>query len=376
MDQVSELGVGLIGTGFMGKSHALAWNAVKPVFGDVPDIRLEALCDVTMELAKARAAEFGFKTATENWRDLVDDPSVHVISITAPNAFHAEMAVAALEAGKHVWCEKPMAPSFAEAETMKDAARKSGRTAILGYNYIQNPAILHIRKLLVEGAIGAVNHIRLEMDEDFMADPDAPFHWRNERVSGYGVIDDFAVHPLSIIRVLFGEVAEVMVNMAKPYPDRPDGGNRRAVETHDVASALIRLKAGDISGTLNVSRTAWGRKSRIAIQIFGARGSILFDQERMNELQVFTADGSDSEHGFRTILTAPVHPPYDRFIPAPGHQIGFNDLKTIECRQLIDGIRGRPAAGTGVISFEEGLEIERTVHAMARSHESGQWVTV
>ncbi len=376
MDQTGELGVGLIGTGFMGKSHALSWHAVKPVFGDVPDIRLQALCEITRELAEQRAGEFGFNKATGNWRDLIDDPSVDVISITAPNALHAEMAVTALEAGKHVWCEKPMAPSFAEAETMQEAARKSGRTAILGYNYIQNPAILHIRKLLDEDAIGAVNHIRLEMDEDFMADPDAPFHWRNEKASGYGVIDDFAVHPLSIIRVLFGEVAEVMVNMAKPYPDRPDGGNRRAVETHDVSSALIRLKSGNISGSLNVSRTAWGRKSRIAIQIFGARGSILFDQERMNELQLFTADGSASEQGFRTILTAPVHPPYDRFIPAPGHQLGFNDLKTIECRRLIGRILNERSAGTDVITFEEGLEIERTVHAMAQSHDSGQWVYV
>ncbi len=369
-----EIGVGLIGTGFMGKSHAIAWRGVRAVFGDVPDIRLEALCEVSRELAEARAGAFGFRRATDDWRSLLDDPAVDVISITAPNAFHAEMAIAALEAGKHVWCEKPMAPAFAEAEAMREAARRTGRVAILGYNYIQNPAIGHIRKLLSEGAIGPVNHIRLEMDEDFMADPDAPFHWRNEKVSGYGVIDDFAVHPLSIVSDLFGEVRQVMVEMIKPYPDRPDGatGKRREVQTHDVAAALIRLANG-VSGTLNVSRTAWGRKSRIAIQIFGAGGSILFDQERMNELQLFTADGRESERGFRTILTAPVHPPYDRFVPAPGHQLGFNDLKIIECRQLLGRIAGEDAA---VIDFDRGLEIERTVHAMARSFETGRWTDV
>ena len=372
MENSGELGVGLIGTGFMGKSHALAWHAVKPVFGNVPAIRLQTLCEVNQELADARAAEFGFRQASGDWRQLVDDPEIDVISITAPNAFHAEMAIAALEAGKHVWCEKPMAPAFEEAEAMRDAARKANRTAILGYNYIQNPAISHIRKLLDEETIGVVNHVRFEMDEDFMADPDAPFHWRNEKASGYGVIDDFAVHPLSIIRILFGEVAEVMVEMIKPYAERPDGSGRRTVETHDVAAALIRLSSG-VSGTLNVSRTAWGRKSRIAIQIFGSRGSILFDQERMNELQLFTADGRDSERGFRTILIAPAHPPYDRFIPAPGHQLGFNDLKAIECRQLIGHIRGEDAT---VITFDEGVEIERTVHAMARSFDSGEWMGV
>ncbi len=372
----SSIGVGLIGTGFMGKSHALAWHGVRPVFGDVPEIRLQALCEINQALADERASEFGFRRATDSWATLIDDPAIDVISITAPNAFHARMAIAALQAGKHVWCEKPMAPTFAEAEAMSDAARASGRTAILGYNYIQNPAITHIRKLLDEGAIGQVNHVRFEMDEDFMADPDAPFHWRNDRASGYGVIDDFAVHPLSIIRTLFGEVSQVMVDMIKPYPDRPaahdqDGG-RRPVQTHDVATALVRLANG-VSGSLNVSRTAWGRKSRIAIQIFGARGSILFDQERMNELQLFTAEGRESERGFRTILTAPVHPPYDRFVPAPGHQLGFNDLKIIECRQLLGLIAGEEAR---VISFTQGLEIERTVHAMARSFDNGEWVSV
>lgn len=371
---MSEIGVGLIGTGFMGKSHALAWHGVRPVFGDVPAIRLEALCEISQDLAEARAAEFGFRRATDDWRTLVDDPTIQVISITAPNAFHAEMAIAALEAGKHVWCEKPMAPTFAEAEAMRDAARMTGCTAILGYNYIQNPAIRHIRKLLDEEAIGEINHIRFEMDEDFMADPDAPFHWRNERLSGYGVIDDFAVHPLSIIRHLFCEVSQVMVEMIRPYADRPDGhdGGRREVQTHDVASALIRLANG-VSGTLNVSRTAWGRKGRIAIQVFGSGGSILFDQERMNELRVYTADGRASEQGFRTILMAPAHPPYGRFVPAPGHQIGFNDLKIIECRQLLGRIAGEEAA---VICFDMGLEIERTVHAMARSHAAGGWVDV
>jgi predicted dehydrogenase len=372
MAESGGIGVGLIGTGFMGKSHALAWHGVRPVFGDVPEIRMEALCEISADLAAARAAEFGFRRPTDDWTTLIDDPAVDVISITAPNAFHAEMAIAALDAGKHVWCEKPMAPSFAEAEAMRDAARRSGATAILGYNYIQNPAIGHLRKLLGEGAIGEVNHIRIEMDEDFMADPDAPFHWRNEKASGYGVIDDFAVHPLSIIRHLFGGVSEVMVEMIKPYADRPDGDGRREVQTHDVAAALIRLENG-VSGTLNVSRTAWGRKSRIAVQIFGSGGSILFDQERMNELQIFTADGRASEQGFRTILMAPAHPPYDRFIPAPGHQLGFNDLKIIECRQLLGSVAGEEA---DVICFEKGLEIERTVHAMARSFETRGWVEV
>lgn len=367
-----SIGVGLIGTGYMGKCHALAWNSVKAVFGDVPRPRLVHLAEVSSDLAMRRAEEFGFARATDDWRAVVADPDVEVVSITTPNAFHAEMAIAALEAGKHVWCEKPMATVFADAQRMAKAARDSGRVAILGYNYIQNPMIRHIGRLLEEGAIGTVNHIRLEMDEDFMADPQVLFYWKSEASSGYGALDDFGVHPLSLLRVLFGGVRRVFAHMSKPYADRPTKGGRRAVETHDVASALFDLENG-ASGVLCVNRSAWGRKGRIALQIFGSTGSIIYDQERMNEVQLYTTDDRPTEQGYRTILAAPHHAPYERFIPAPGHGLGFNDLKIIEAHELLNAISGQPAR---VIDFAQGLEIERTVHAMARSHGEGGWVDV
>ena len=217
---METIGVGLIGTGFMGKAHAIAWNAVKSVFGDVPSITLAHLGETSDELARLKAVEFGFEKSSGDWRKVIADPEVDVVSITTPNRFHAEMAIAALEAGKHVWCEKPMAPKLAEAETMLAAQRRSGKVAVLGYNYIQNPAIRHIRKLLDEDTIGAVNHVRIEMDEDFMADPAAPFQQRHEAVNGWGALDDFGVHPLSLVRTLFGGVSRVMCDMAKPYPTR------------------------------------------------------------------------------------------------------------------------------------------------------------
>jgi predicted dehydrogenase len=369
---METIGVGLIGTGFMGKSHAVAWNAVKPVFGDVPSIRLAHLGDASDELASLKAAEFGFAKSSGDWRKVIADPQVDVVSITTPNKFHAEMAIAALEAGKHVWCEKPMAPKLTEAEAMLGAQRRSGKVAVLGYNYIQNPAIRHIRKLLDEGTIGAVNHVRIEMDEDFMADPAAPFQQRHEAVNGWGAIDDFGVHPLSLIRTLFGGVARVMCDMAKPYPTRKTESGEREVEVYDIATVLTRLENG-ASGLIALSRTAWGRKGRIAIQIVGSRGSILYDQERMNEFQLYMTSDRATEQGFRTVLTAPHHKPYDRFVPAPGHSLGFNDLKIIECRQLIGRIRGED---TVAITFEEGIQIERTVDAMARSFQQGRWVEI
>jgi predicted dehydrogenase len=370
---MTGLGVGLIGTGFMGKCHALAWNAVTPIFGDVERPRLAVLADATRELADRKASEFGFARATDDWRSLVADPAVDVVSITAPNEFHAAMAIAALEAGKHVWCEKPMATGLPDAERMRDAARASGRVAMLGYNYVQNPIVGLIRRLLREGRIGAVNHIRVEMDEDFMADPEAAFGWRSEARSGHGALDDFGVHPLSMITVLLGGIRRVCGQIAKPYADRPvAGGRRRPVETYDIASALIELDDG-ATGIIALNRCAWGRKGRIAVQIFGSKGTIAYDQERMNEVQLYTTDLPPETQGFRAILSAPHHPPYDRFIPAPGHSLGFNDLKVIECRALMGRIRGE---ATLAVDFEDGLRIERTVDAIARSARSGRWQDV
>lgn len=370
---MKSFGVGLIGTGFMGKCHAVAWSSVKAVFGDVPAVRLVHLGEANAELATRKAEEFGFARGSGDWRAVIDDPEVDVVSLTTPNQFHPEMALAALRAGKHLWCEKPMAPRFEDAEAMTAAATASGKAAILGYNYIQSPAIRHIKKLLTEGAIGAVNHLRIEMDEDFMADGDQPFSWRQEKSAGYGALDDFAVHPLSLIRTLFGRVRAVMCDMTKPYADRATAdGSRRVVETYDIASTLIRLDNG-VSGTLLVSRAAWGRKGRIAVQIFGSKGAILFDQERFNEIQLYVTTDRPTEQGFRTILAAPHHAPYDKFIPAPGHGLGFNDLKIIECRELI---RQMTSGDGNVIDFTEGLEIERTVHAMARSFDEKRWVDV
>ncbi|WP_156342889.1 Gfo/Idh/MocA family protein [Devosia sp. A16] len=371
---MTSIGVGLIGTGYMGKCHALAWNGVKPVFGDGPRPRLVHLAEVSPELAARRAEEFGFEKSTSDWRALIADPEVEVVSVTTPNAFHAEMAIVALEAGKHVWCEKPMAVGFADAERMVAAAKASGKVTALGYNYIQNPVIRHIRMLLEAGAIGEVNHVRFEMDEDFMADPEALFYWKSEASSGYGALDDFGVHPLSLIQFLFGGVRRVMAQLAMPYADRPsrDGG-RRKVETWDIALVLLELGNG-ASGVMALDRSAWGRKGRIALQVFGSKGTIAYDQERMNEFQLFEASGPVAEQGFRTILSAPVHVPYDRFIPAPGHGLGFNELKIIECHELLKAIGGD--AGAQIVDFARGLEIERAVHAMAQSHREGRWVAV
>lgn len=361
------LRVALIGTGFMGKCHALAWNAVAPTFGDVARPELVLLCEANAELAEKRAGEFGFARWSGDWRDAAAAPDIDVVSITTPNQFHPEMAIAALEAGKHVWCEKPMAPAFADAERMTAAARASDRVAALGYNYIQNPMVRLIMRLLAEGEIGRVTHLRLEMDEDFMADGATPFGWKHERASGHGALDDFGVHAFSLLHVLGFMPDSIAADMAKPFADRAtEEGGRRPVETFDVASLLLRF--GEATGVVLLNRSAWGRKGRIALQLFGTEGSILYDQERMNEVQLYRANEARGRCGFQTILAAPDHPPYGQFVPAPGHGLGFNDLKIVECREILRAIAGEPRH---LIEFEAGLDIERAVSAAARAFETG-----
>ncbi len=196
---MKQLCVGLFGTGYMGKCHALAWNAVGGTFGYGEPPRLKMLAEMNEELARERARSFGFETPTGNWREMIEDPEIDIVSITVPNHLHAEMAIAFLEAGKHVWCENPMATSLEDAEAMLAAARASGRIAALGYNYIQNPAIRQMGRLIEEGAVGRIHNIRVEMDEDYMADQTTPFTIKDDARSGHGAANDFGVHALSLI---------------------------------------------------------------------------------------------------------------------------------------------------------------------------------
>ncbi len=370
---MEKIGVGLIGTGYMGKCHALAWNAVSGVFGGELKPELVMLAEVSEELAAARAKDFGFARSTGNWRDMLADPDIHIISITTPNEFHPEMAIAALEAGKHVYCEKPMAPSCKDARKMLEASRKSGKKTYLGYNYIQNPLIRRIHDLLRADEIGEVLQVRLEMDEDFMANPDDEWGIKSGAASGFGALDDFGVHTMSLLMALDLRIAKVMCHMTRPYATRKDAaGNDKAVETYDIAAVLFELENGG-NGTLQLNRSAWGRKGRIAMQIFGSGGSIVYDQERMNEMHLYKAEGDVAGQGYTTILAGPAHPPYERFLPAPGHGLGFNDLKIIEINEILKSLQGEVSHH---IDFEHGIFIEGLVQAMAKSHEKASWVAV
>ena len=206
---MNDIGIGLIGSGFMGKCHALAFRAVEAVFPHVPRPRLAVLADSTLEKAQASARQFGFARATDDWRNLVEDPGVDVVSVTTPNALHHEMSMAAIAAGKHVYCEKPLGVTLRQAEEMAAAAERAGVRTLVGYNYLKNPAALHAKALIAGGSIGRIIHFRGIFDEDYMADPNQPGTWRSLRgEAGLGVLGDMGCHLVAAALDLAGPVGK------------------------------------------------------------------------------------------------------------------------------------------------------------------------
>ncbi|MBP0616071.1 Gfo/Idh/MocA family protein [Jiella mangrovi] len=368
-----SIGLGLIGTGFMGKAHALAYRAAGAVFGDLPDVRLALLCDTPADKAATMARQFGFAAATDDWHVLVESPEVAIVSITTPNGMHREMALAAIAAGKHVHCEKPMALTLEDAREMEAAARAAGVRTIVGYSYIHNPAFAHAKRLIAEGVIGRPVHFRGVVDEDYQADPDLPWTWRAKRAdAGLGTLGDLGCHLVSMAIGLMGEVESLVADTQIIHATRPlaDGSGQGAVENEDAATAILRFESG-AQGALSTSRSAWGRKNKLDFEVHGTRGMIAFSQERMNELQLYVNDGPRAQQGFRTILSGPEHPPYGAFCPAPGHQLGFGDLKTIEAASFLRAI----AAGEPVHpDFAAALGFEAVIHAIDVSAREGRRV--
>jgi predicted dehydrogenase len=373
--EMGKIGIGLIGTGFMGKCHALAYGAARAVFGDVPASRLELLCDTPADRAAAMADQLGFARSTGDWRALVADRAIDVVCITTPNKLHREIALAAIDAGKHVHCEKPLALTLAEAEEMAAAAAGRGVRTMVGYNYAHNPAYRHAQRLVEGGAIGRVVHFRGWVDEDYQADPDLPWSWRATAAeAGLGALGDMGCHLVSLAYGLAGPVESLVADMQTVHETRalPDGSGRGRVENEDMATALVHFAAG-FHGSLSTSRSAWGRKSRLAWEVHGTEGMLLFDQERMNELQLYRNRGEKALQGFTTILTGPAHPPFGAFCPAPGHQLGFNDLKLIEAAAFLREIAGGPAVGP---DFARALDFERVIHAIAEAARTDRRVRI
>lgn len=371
---VAELGVGLIGTGFMGRAHALAFHNARTTFELPVQLRLAALADADAARAEQCARAWGFEHSHADWQQLVSDPSVQLVAITTPNHLHFPMAMAAIEAGKAVYCEKPLAVSLQQAREMHQAAEAAAVVTRVGYNYQHNPMIGLARQMINSGELGDIISFQGQFCEDFMGDPQSPWSWRCEQAHAGGALADLGSHLLAMARYLLGDIEAVCADAQTVHPQRPvsrGSEERRAIHIDDQTYALLRFANG-ARGTFASSWLKHGYKNHLSFEIGGTKGTLAFDQERLNELRLYraTAPGRD---GFQRILAGPTLAGYAAFCPAPGHQLGYNELKTLEVHALLQALCGQADEGT---DFAEALEVERLATAIRIAAREMRWVDV
>ena len=384
---MKDIRIGLIGTGFMGKAHATAFKNVPLVFGnELSRPILEVVADIDAKAVEKWAGEFGFARWTTNWQEIVEDPRVDIVDITTPNYLHAEMAIAAAQAGKHIYCEKPLANTSGDAARIVAAVEKAGVISIVGFNYLKNPAQAFARQLIASGELGEITLFRGVFDQDFLADPDIPFSWRLDRtLAGTGALGDLGSHTIGFAHFLVGDIAEVCGLNATKIKERAvpaggsgyaatalSGGQKRAVENEDIMEFLIRFDNGAI-GTIGTSRVGTGRKLGLGYEIQGAKGSLFYTQERMNEIKLYRHTDPDREKGYKTVYIGPEHPEYKAFFGLAGIGLGYNDQKIIEAHDLITAVAlDQPVQPDVRFAYK----VNKVIEAVDVSCQERRWVRV
>ena len=374
---MKPIGIGVIGTGFMGKAHSIAYSASASVFGIGLRPNLEIVCDLSPKRANQRATDLGFSRHTDKWQDVVNDPRVDLISVCTPNNTHSEISIAALEKGKHVWCEKPMSSSLEDSQIMAEVAEKSNSKTIVGYNYTKNPVVIHARKIIEKGTIGRISGFFCRYDVDNEADGSKPWSWRmSKELSGTGSNGDILSHVISVGHYLINSrISNVVGDISiihKQRKDPKENKKSKIVDNDDMVSALVHFENG-VHGHIGASRVSWGKKCGLTWEIHGTEGTITYNQERLNEIKLFTRQSDSSTDGFRTILSGPEHPFYSSFLPNGGHGLGFMDVKICELQGLLNAIENNKPTWP---NFNDGLAIEKVMERIDESAITKQWLSI
>ena len=366
-EAMKEIRIGIVGGGYMGKAHAVAYTAVASVFDTKLRPILEMVCSSSGATAEKHRRAFGFSRATSDWRVLVADPKVDAIIIATPQKFHRAIAEAAFELGKPVFCEKPLGTSLEDSRAMLSAANLANTINMVGFNYIKTPASQYAWKLVSSGRIGKVIWFRGEHTEDFLADPKESASWRS-RGRANGTMGDLAPHMINAARRLVGPIQSLIASVETVYSKRPSG----KVDNDDQAQIMCRFDNG-AQGHLFFSRVATGRKMGYAYEIHGNKGAIRFDQEDQNSIELYLMEGPEPERGFRKILIGPAHPDYLPFCQGPGHGTGYQDQIIIEARDFLRAIETKTNIWP---TFQEGMEVNRVIEAAHDSSSKRAWVEV
>lgn len=357
----APLGVAVLGTAFMGRAHSSAWRNVGAIFPETPAIAMRVLCGSDPERTSAAARTLGWQEAATDWRAVIERDDVQIVDICTPGHLHAEMADAALAAGKHVLVEKPLTTTLADAERMVAAAEGAAGVAMLGFNYRRVPALALARQLVRDGRIGEVRTVRAAYLQDWLVDPAAPMTWRlRAETAGSGALGDLGSHVIDQILAITGQRPTGVRGTLRTFQHErqgPEGSERVSVD--DAAWAQLDLDRGALA-SLEVSRVATGCKNALTIEVRGTDGAISFDLERLNELVV--AEGRDAWPA-RVLVTEPTHPYLDAWWP-PGHVLGWDSTFTMQAADLLLSIAGsRPPEA----SFADGLAVQRVIDAVERS---------
>ncbi|GLZ60301.1 Gfo/Idh/MocA family oxidoreductase [Micromonospora sp. M51] len=387
-----ELRVGMVGYAFMGAAHSQAWRTVNRVFDLPARARMALICGRDTAKVADAADRLGWDAYTTDWRDLINRDDIDVVDICTPGDSHAEIALAALAAGKHVLCEKPLANTVEEARAMTaaaDTARAAGVRSMCGFNYRRVPAVTMMRQLVADGRLGVIRHVRATYLQDWIVDPQFPLVWRLQKDrAGSGALGDIGAHIIDLTQYVTGQrisgvsaVTETFVK-ERPLPAESsglaatvDGGSAPTgpVTVDDAAVFVARLDGGALA-TYEASRFATGRKNGLRVEINGSLGSVVFDLERLNELEFYDATRPAAEQGFSRILVTEGEHPYMSAWWPPGHIIGYEHSFTHEMRDFIE------AVATGVDptpSFADALQVQLVLDAVTRSAELGSsWAEV
>ncbi|WP_033279255.1 MULTISPECIES: Gfo/Idh/MocA family protein [unclassified Streptomyces] len=381
---VTSLGVAVVGFGWMGRVHTQAYARVPHHF---PQLTLRPqLVTVAEEVpgrAEQAAEQFGFASTTRDWREVVDDPRVQAVSITAPNFLHREIGVAMAEAGKHIWIEKPVGLSTADSSAVADAVSKAGVQGAVGFNYRNAPAVEAARDLIASGELGTVTHIRVRLFSDYAAHPDGALTWRYElERGGHGVLGDLASHGADLARFLLGDITSLAADTAIFLPQRArptgataghalaTGGELGPVENEDYVNCLLRFASG-ARGVLEACRVSVGEQNNYGFEVHGTKGAVFWDFRRMNELAV-SRGTSYQDQPVTTVYVGPGDGEFGAFQPGAANAMGYDDLKVIEAYRFLRSVaEGVPYGAT----LPDAVHSAAVLDAMVRSVETGTWAS-
>jgi predicted dehydrogenase len=383
VNAMSEIGVGLVGYKFMGRAHSNAYRQVSHFFDVDPVPRLRVICGRDEGGVKHAAAQLGWEEYETDYRKVVARKDVGLVDVSSTGNTHYDVVMAALAEGKHILCEKPLANDLEQAREMTLAAQKAGVVAMINFNYRRVPAVQFAKQLIADGKLGEIRHWRATYLQDWINDPNFPLVWRLQKeLAGTGTLGDIGAHIVDLSHFLIGPIGEVVGTLNTFIKQRPvetqnaaetglgaiAGAEMGEVTVDDSTSFLASFDSG-VTGVFEATRLAPGRRNYNAFEINGSKGSLIFNLERLHELQVYFVDDPSGLQGFRTINVSESVHPYGVWWPA-GHAIGYEHTFTHAVKDLLDGIKaGKSPAPT----FEDGYRCQAVLDAVVRSAESRRW---